>query len=122
MLVNNKTSGKHMISDIKEIKNIELLNNPDEIRNILNNICKKYNFTILNKSEHLFSPQGFTIIYLLSESHISIHTFPENQYLAFDIYTCRNYDNDDIYKEIYNHLVEEFQAKKENPNIIDRNF
>ena len=111
-----------MISDIKEIKNIELLNNPNEIRNILNNICKKYNFTILNKSEHLFSPQGFTIIYLLSESHISIHTFPENQYLAFDIYTCRNYDNDDIYKEIYNHLVEEFQAKKENPNIIDRNF
>jgi S-adenosylmethionine decarboxylase proenzyme len=122
MLVNNKTSGKHMISDIKEIKNIELLNNPNEIRNILNNICKKYNFIILNKSEHLFSPQGFTIIYLLSESHISIHTFPEHQYLAFDIYTCRNYNNDDIYKEIYNHLVEEFEAKKENPIIIDRNF
>jgi S-adenosylmethionine decarboxylase len=122
MLLNKKTSGKHMICDIKEINNLILLNNPHEITDILDNICKKYNFTILKKVEHIFSPQGFTILYLLSESHISIHTFPEYNYFAFDIYTCRNYDNNNIYEEIYNSLVEIFKAKKEIPYIIDRVF
>jgi S-adenosylmethionine decarboxylase len=119
---NKKSSGKHMICDIKEIKNYELLNNPSQISNILNTICDKYNFTILNKVEHQFQPQGLTILYLLSESHISIHTFPEREYFALDIYTCRHYDDNSVYEEIYNYLVKEFQAKKENPTIIDRTF
>ena len=116
------SSGKHMICDIKEIKNYELLNNSEKIKEILDNICEKYNFTILNKSEHQFQPQGLTMLYLLSESHISIHTFPERGYFALDIYTCRHYEDNQIYEEIYNYLVKEFEAKKENPLIIDRNF
>lgn len=111
-----------MICDIKEIKNYELLNNSEKIRKLLDNICEKYNYTILNKSEHQFQPQGLTMLYLLSESHISIHTFPEREYFALDIYTCRHYDDNTVYEEIYNYLVKEFDAKKENPLIIDRNF
>lgn len=117
-----KSSGKHMICDIKEIKNYELLNNPQRIRKLLDHICDKYNYTILNQIEHIFQPQGLTILYLLSESHISIHTFPEREYFALDIYTCREYEDNTIYEEIYNLLVDEFQAKRENPKIIDRYF
>jgi len=116
------SSGKHMICDIKEIKNYELLNNSEKIKTLLDNICEKYNYTILNKSEHQFQPQGLTMLYLLSESHISIHTFPEREYFALDIYTCRHYDDNKVYEEIYNYLVKEFKAKKENPLIIDRKF
>lgn len=116
------SSGKHMICDIKEIKNYELLNNSEKIRKLLDNICEKYNYTILNKIEHQFQPQGLTMLYLLSESHISIHTFPEREYFALDIYTCRHYNDNTVYEEIYNYLVKEFKAKKENPLIIDRNF
>ena len=115
-------SGKHMICDIKEIKNYELLNNPQRIKLVLNHICEKYNYTILNKIEHIFQPQGLTMLYLLSESHISIHTFPEREYFALDIYTCREYEDNTIYEEIYNYLVDEFWAKRENPKIIDRSF
>ena len=111
-----------MICDIKEIKNHELLNNPQRIKNILNHICDKYNYTILNQIEHIFHPQGLTILYLLSESHISIHTFPEREYFALDIYTCREYEDNTIYEEIYSLLVDEFQAKRESPKIIDRSF
>ena len=107
-----KSSGKHMICDIKNIQNYELLNNVSKIRCILDNICENYNFTILNKIEHEFQPQGLTILYLLSESHISIHTFPEREYFALDIYTCREYDNNNVYEEIYNYLVNEFKASK----------
>ena len=119
---NKISSGKHMICDIKEIKNLELLSDSDGIKKILDNICKKYNFTILNKVEHIFEPQGFTALYLLSESHISIHTFPEREYFALDIYTCREYEDNKEYIEIYEYLVKEFNAKVETPFIIDRTF
>jgi S-adenosylmethionine decarboxylase len=59
---------------------------------------------------------------MLSESHISIHTFPERQYIALDIYTCREYPNNQVYNKIYDNLVEIFEATKEEPLIIDRKF
>jgi len=112
-----------MICDIKNIKNQDLLNSPEKLTKLLDNICNMYNYTILQKSQHEFQPQGFTTLYLLSESHISIHTFPENNYAAIDIYTCRQYQSNQVYLEIYKYLIEEFQAdERQTPIIIDRNF
>ena len=115
-------SGIHMICDIKEIENMDILNNIESLKIILDIICKKYDFHILNKTEHKFEPQGSTIIYMLSESHISIHTFPEKKYMAFDIYTCRNYADNSTYEWIYEYLIETLDAKKEEPIIIRRSF
>jgi S-adenosylmethionine decarboxylase len=111
-----------MICDIKEIENMSILNDIERLKIILDIICKKYDFHILQKIEHVFEPQGCTIIYMLSESHISIHTFPEKKYMALDIYTCRNYADNSTYEWIYNYLVESLDAKKEKPLIICRDF
>jgi len=117
------SSGKHMICDIKNIKNHELLNSPQKLTNLLDKICETYNYTILQTSQHIFEPQGFTTLYLLSESHISIHTFPENNYAAIDIYTCRQYQTNQVYLEIYKYIIEEFDADSDQePVIIDRKF
>ena len=115
-------SGIHMICDIKEIQHMSILNDIECLKIMLDIICKKYDFNILQKTEHRFEPQGSTIIYMLSESHISIHTFPEKQYMAFDIYTCRPYNDNATYEWIYNYLIETLDAKKEEPTIIRRNF
>jgi S-adenosylmethionine decarboxylase len=120
--ISKKTAGKHMICDIKQIKNSKLLNNMDSITQLLDTICKKYDFHVLNVVKHEFSPHGITILYLLSESHISVHTFPEREYLALDIYTCRDYSNNVIYETIYEYLVNSFEAKMETPVIFDRRF
>jgi len=121
--MNQTTSGKHMICDIKNITNHQLLNDPKEIANLLDYICQTYHYTILQKSTHIFEPQGFTAIYLLSESHISIHTFPENNYAAIDIYTCRQYPDNQVYLEIHDYLIQSFGANpNQQPTIIDRNF
>jgi S-adenosylmethionine decarboxylase len=121
--MNTNSSGKHMICDIKNIKNHKLLNAPNLITDLLDHICQTYNYTILQKSQHIFEPQGFTTLYLLSESHISIHTFPENNYAAIDIYTCRQYPDNSSYLEIYDYLIQEFDADKDQrPIIIDRTF
>ena len=120
--INKKISGKHMICDIKNIKNKELLNDINKIKQALDMICEKENYSILGRLEHQFEPEGLTIIYLLSESHISIHTFPEREYAALDIYTCREYPDNSVYEKIYGYLVEMFHASNEPPMIIDRKF
>jgi S-adenosylmethionine decarboxylase len=122
MFSNTQYSGKHLIVDIKNIKNEGIIHDIKKIKKIMDSICEKYDFNVLQKIEHQFHPEGMSIIYLLSESHITIHTFPEKKYIAFDLYTCREYPNNDVYNEIHNYIVEEFQCDLENPQIIDRKF
>jgi S-adenosylmethionine decarboxylase len=120
--IHKTISGKHMICDIKNIKNKELLNDMNQIKQVLDTICEKENYSILGRLEHQFDPEGITILYLLSESHISIHTFPERDYAALDIYTCREYPDNSVYDKIYEYLVESFQSSQNVPMIIDRKF
>jgi S-adenosylmethionine decarboxylase proenzyme len=118
-----ESSGKHMICDFKGIKNLELLNNLSELKDMLKEICKNNDFNILNEVEHQFFPIGCSVLFLLSESHLSIHTFPEKNHISFDIYTCRQYSDDTFYNEIFKILSNKLQASLESTcKIIDRYF
>ena len=61
---------------------------PSLYENIIYKIAKAADVTILNISKYKFEPQGFTILALLAESHISFHTFPEKGIISFDFFTC----------------------------------
>ena len=118
-----ESSGKHMICDFKGIKNIELLNSMSELKDLLSEICKNNDFNILNQVEYKFVPIGCSVLFLLSESHLSIHTFPEKNHMSFDIYTCRQYSDNTSYHEIYKFLLKKLQASLESTcKIIDRYF
>jgi S-adenosylmethionine decarboxylase proenzyme len=114
------STGKHMICDLTNVRNMMRLESMESMHVLLNNICERYDFTVLGKIEHTFEPQGLSVVYMLSESHISIHTFPERRYLALDIYTCRHYDDDEVYMDIYRTLVKWFQCDSGVPTILDR--
>jgi spermidine synthase len=43
---------------------------------------------VLKISAHQFTPGGFTIFALLSQSHVALHTWPEREYVACDIFSC----------------------------------
>ncbi|MCR8560418.1 S-adenosylmethionine decarboxylase [Mucilaginibacter sp. BJC16-A38] len=45
-------------------------------------------FSILNSTDHVFSPQGYTKIWLLAESHFAIHTFPEQNAFYLELSSC----------------------------------
>ena len=123
MFTNKSSSGKHMICDIYDIKNTNLLNNKFLLSTLLKNICSIYGFQILKEVDYSFEPIGCTILFLLSESHISIHTFPEKNHISFDIYTCRHYNNNSEYIEIFNFLINQLNASIDSEyKIIDRNF
>lgn len=46
------------------------------------------NLTVVDRIEHKFTPQGETIVFILSESHFTLHTYPENRFISLDIYVC----------------------------------
>lgn len=114
------STGKHMICDLVNIKHMSRLESMELMRELLNEICARHDFTVLGSIEHKFEPQGLSLVYMLSESHISIHTFPEQRYLALDIYTCRHYSDDSVYMQIYAHLVDWFQCDLGEPTILAR--
>lgn len=48
--------------------------------------------TIVQTVTHRFTPQGVSVVVVLEESHLSIHTWPEVGYAAVDMYTCGHGD------------------------------
>ena len=116
-------SGKHMICDLRGARNMDLMSSVEGISGILDSICERYQYQVLARSGHAFSPIGATVLYLLSESHISVHTFPERGYVAVDIYTCREMKDDSDYLDIYSTLVSAFEADSDiEPLILSRSF
>lgn len=86
-----------------------VLNDLYGMMRVLQKIIQECNLTILNVSHHVFQPQGLTILYLLSESHVSIHTWPEHGRFAMDVYSCRdNYSEETI----LNILTQELSLQK----------
>ena len=61
---------------------------PSFFEKIVYKIAKKSKVTVLEMSRHKFEPQGFTLVALLAESHMSFHTFPEKNIISFDFFTC----------------------------------
>ena len=61
---------------------------PIFFENLVYKIAKAAEVTVLEISKYKFEPQGFTLIALLAESHISFHTFPEKNIISFDFFTC----------------------------------
>lgn len=69
-----------------------LLNDRMYIENMLYEAARESHATFLNTVSHQFEPQGVTAVTLLAESHISIHTWPEEGKAVCDIFTCGKAD------------------------------
>ena len=62
-------------------------------------------FTVVERSRHTFDPQGETIAFILSESHFTLHSYPEENYISFDIYICKpNYNFVNLVGELEKHI------------------
>lgn len=80
-----ETKSRHLFIDawLKEDLTIQHLN---KIMEVIDS-----NLTVVKKVEHKFEPYGETIVWILAESHFSIHTYPEHNYLSLDIYICNEH-------------------------------
>ncbi len=81
--------GRHLLLELKNCKP-EALNDLDFIKDCLRTAAKEAGSTVISESFHQFSPQGVSGVVIIAESHLFIHTWPEYNYAAVDIFTCGN--------------------------------
>lgn len=65
-----------------------LLNDAVRLEAALLHAARAAQCSVLGSVKHQFSPQGASVVVLVAESHLSIHTWPEHSYAAADILTC----------------------------------
>jgi S-adenosylmethionine decarboxylase len=81
-------AGKHLILDFWGAHELD---NPVLMERTLRSCVEKAGATLLHIHLHRFSPSGgISGVAVLAESHISVHTWPENGFAAFDIFMCGN--------------------------------
>ena len=77
--------GTHIIADFWGVESID---DEKEIEEILKKSAEESGSHLLDINIYKFDPQGITGVAILAESHISIHTWPEREYIAVDAFTC----------------------------------
>ena len=110
--------GTHLLLELYGC-NREKLNDELYLRCQLNSAAKLAKASVLNIVSNKFEPFGVTAIALLAESHLSIHTWPESQYSAIDIFTCgRNMEP----KLASQFLIESLEASNHLLKTIARDY
>ncbi len=83
-------AGMHLLVDLWGADNLA---DPAPIDTALREAALAAGATILHSHFHHFSPNGgVSGVVVLAESHISIHTWPERNFAAIDIFMCGNCD------------------------------
>ena len=107
---------KHLLLELYGC-DFDKLNDESFLRCTLNNSARLANATVLNLISNKFEPHGVTAIALLAESHLSIHTWPESNYSAVDIFTCGQNMNPEIASK---YLIESLMAEEHLLRVIHR--
>ena len=79
--------GTHILLSLYGV-DFDLLDDMVSIKELFNRVAEAMGATVLNRFCHKFQPQGVTTVFTLAESHISLHSFPEDGSVAIDCYTC----------------------------------
>ncbi|OMH40463.1 adenosylmethionine decarboxylase [Desulfurobacterium indicum] len=82
-----KTLGVHIVADLYGC-DPEILKSADRMAEIFEGAVREAKLNKLSSHFHQFYPYGATGVIVISESHLSFHTWPEHGYVAIDVYTC----------------------------------
>lgn len=100
--------GKHWLVDLITFDK-SLLEKVDLVKEKILEISQKSSLNILKTAFHQFEPEGVTGILLLTESHLSIHTWPEKNLVTLDLFSCNEKFDFENFLEL---LKKAFRAKE----------
>ncbi len=93
-----------------------ILNDMGRIKEIAHDMIETLHANIVEECFHQFEPIGITYIAVITTSHFSVHTWPENGYAAVDIFSC----DESLPETAARILAESFCAKKYNVTSMER--
>ena len=108
--------GEHLLIDFKCDTNTHM-DDINKLYEIFDELIETSHLSKIESMDYKFTPQGVSIIVMLKESHISIHTWPELNICTMDIYVCST--NIDV-KNVTKILGKYFEIKESNVQLIKR--
>ncbi|MFZ3193551.1 MAG: adenosylmethionine decarboxylase [Moraxellaceae bacterium] len=110
------TEGIQLMADIFDCQgDINLLQHLEPLRHACLHAVHSANLTIVGERFHQFEPAGVTGVILLAESHVAIHTWPEQRFVSLDIYVCHfSADNTNKAERLLQHLIDSFDSRQAN--------
>lgn len=83
----HKTVGHHYIVEASGCDS-KIIGSVEKVQRIMVKAAEAAKAHVWSISFHRFQPRGVSGVVVISESHLSVHTWPEKGYVALDIYTC----------------------------------
>ena len=82
----------HRVAELYGIE-FELLNHPHRLKKALEQLAEDLKLHVVKKFTHKFEPHGISVVWVIAESHLAVHTWPELGYMHVDVVSCsRRYD------------------------------
>ena len=91
--------GKHLVADYLDC-DMEALSDEHALIDVMLAAAQKCGAQVLGRNHYIFPGHGLTMTILLSESHASIHTYPEHGKCFVDLFTCGEKCNNHIFNEV----------------------
>ncbi|MSQ12380.1 MAG: adenosylmethionine decarboxylase [Dehalococcoidia bacterium] len=108
--------GQHLILELRDC-NPTLLNDLPFLQRALLDAAKRTGATVIGETFHQFSPYGVTGVIAIAESHLCIHTWPEHDYAAVDIFTCgENFDG----RAAADLITERLESRNPSMMVVER--
>ncbi len=93
------------------------LDDEKKMQGLLDDIVSLLDVTVVGRVSHKFQPQGVTILLLLAESHISVHTWPERGSFTIDVHTCSRTIDKPVLEDI---IARHLDTQSLKVRVIDR--
>ncbi len=112
----NPALGMHMILELYDCEAGQF-DDVQWVEQVMVGAAKAANATIISVSFNKFNPIGISGVVVISESHLTIHTWPEYKYAAIDIFTCGDVLDGDA---AVNYLKTAFESDRIDVRRLDR--
>jgi len=106
--------GSHVLVDMYGISNHDMIDDNTKLFSLFKEAIDISGATYVS---HKFSPQGVSGAIIISESHLTWHTWPELNFLSFDYFMCGDHVRIDI---AVDHITEKLCPEKIDKNIYVR--
>lgn len=117
-IIHDRVIGTHYIVDLFGC-NRQQINSVPFLKKTLSQSIKGTDIVLLDQAFYKFDPQGVTGFFLLSTSHISIHSWPEHGYLSVDVYSC---SSDEMTRKVVDGVLEKIMHRTVIVKAIDRTY
>jgi len=114
----SRVVGRHVYGNLINCGNLEALRNPEKLEEIVKEAAMIGNMTILDIKSWKIG-DGVSVVAIILESHITIHTWPEYGFATVDVYSCGSHTDPHA---AFNYIVETLKPEKVETGYFDRSL